>query len=1533
VKSIQLVGLEAATTYSVFCVARSVNTLLLTGYLEVLAQNVTIATPGRKAIIFEMMSNILFERSLTIRFLRIYATASPQNVSIGVFCRILDSNFEEFPQPMIYIDMASWSDALEIGLQPLAPGNYTLVIDLVNDVPGAFEAVFPFGNDFEIANPVPLIPTLKACVFAPDGLSVLIEFNQNVEIVGEVNIVLLQYPLYFDCSLLLDFQGVVESTCFWRDSATAVMLPNSVEHLAVGDNITILGGVLRSACPHNKSECEMWPTLPMTLSPLLPPDAPVVPNVIISSPLFIGFCGYFSLGLGLTTGAAGKDWDTVEVSFFNTSGQFSTAALIDILTITDGVLQPFDIPVSIFTPAAWYTIKVEMCNVFGSCGKMFRPLYVYPDPIPAVEILGAKLLKVPAHSALSLTAVYDISSCSGGLQSTYPDIEFSWCVNKNYTMYSDIISTSVDPVIFKIPPYTLDAGEIYNIDVMVRVGNISSYDTVVVMVEPPELMAVISGPEKRSFQVGQRLVLDASESFVNNIDFSPSSKITPNNFSYTWDCRVLKPIYNASCGEFINSSTFGAMWNVQKSVEFFKSESSALDSGQELEVRVRVSDGEHVGYAKSWLHIVMDSSPAIFLTSISPVFNPSEKIVVYGTVDLRTHFTEDLIVNVSYDIKEFPYDISSLAMSKTVRGLSLGKVHNLNFVIKREALPARFDPYMVTLAASGSDAFSSISIRVNQPPVSGRFVVTPATGIAVQTQFRFSATIWEDLNNDLPLSYEFGFISVAGTSTALRRERELNSARLLLPRGHRGSDFNELKTYVLVFDSQGAHSQRNFAVAVFTAFDHDLKSIYASSQVVNIDTSTSLLLSAMMNGVACSLSPQCSALLRDECSTVNQTCGECLKGSIGDVGHHNSACISSSEYFDFVNQEHVGCTSHDNCSSWNYCSDEAICRRRQKPCINDCSKNGNCTFVNINTGSPVSECFLGDASCSAECSCSSEFIGLDCSELMADAELKQLTTLNLLLSFENSIMRAEPDANSFTYWVSILEVLIYTPHILSRRSFLKALDIFEYALKKAEELELHVTEDDMQRVSGVLDVMLQSVLSRQIYVPLEASQCPDEALLRFSDSFKNFQLLLLNRMVEGEDVMLFRAETFRSSTRHTTQGDWVALEIPLTPLSVISEEKETASNYPPSLATNMSNALAVFSFKSRIYGDCAESFIANPVHVVLDHRVMLLNVDSSTVSTSLTLPNNIQQNFPLPEVDTIFKTNCVTGDFNSYNYTCFVSPTQNVTVTHTCRGASTLLTSPCPTVYVEPECLIIDGADTLFSCSVTSFTLEATNCNCHTIVPVDQRLMAIDFSTQNLQAVANTYDLRLVTILHTVVEDLQVETATIKYIPLVETSYFSVQSLSTCFVIVALFLLYSIRQDHVCNYVEGASNFKFVDKAKRESDIVSEEKRHSRSKAGQDLALYLSSLLPSIFKNSMSLWDRCYCELSQHHQYLAGLKNYDGTVFGSACASSSPLTIFTLKILVVESFALALLMVLCSIQVMSVLSFLIVIVDLIVFVF
>lgn len=54
--------------------------------------------------------------------------------------------------------------------------------------------------------------------------------------------------------------------------------------------------------------------------------------------------------------------------------------------------------------------------------------------------------------------------------------------------------------------------------------------------------------------------------------------------------------------------------------------------------------------------------------------------------------------------------------------------------------------------------------------------------------------------------------------------------------------------------------------------------------------------SSSLNAANCTAAPDCEALNRDDCGSnglrEDNTCGECMSGTIGVLGPHNSLCIN-----------------------------------------------------------------------------------------------------------------------------------------------------------------------------------------------------------------------------------------------------------------------------------------------------------------------------------------------------------------------------------------------------------------------------------------------------------------------------------------------------------------------------------------------------------------------------------------------------------------------------------------------------------------
>jgi hypothetical protein len=96
-----------------------------------------------------------------------------------------------------------------------------------------------------------------------------------------------------------------------------------------------------------------------------------------------------------------------------------------------------------------------------------------------------------------------------------------------------------------------------------------------------------------------------------------------------------------------------------------------------------------------------------------------------------------------------------------------------------------------TLSCGPSSA--SILVTTNGPPLFGSFKALPYHGLELSTIFNFTAVSYID--PDLPLSYQFGFIT-NGIHNVLQMKSSLSLAFSTLTSG-------PISTYVQVFDYYG----------------------------------------------------------------------------------------------------------------------------------------------------------------------------------------------------------------------------------------------------------------------------------------------------------------------------------------------------------------------------------------------------------------------------------------------------------------------------------------------------------------------------------------------------------------------------------------------------------------------------------------------------------------------------------------------------------------------------------------------------------
>ena len=147
-----------------------------------------------------------------------------------------------------------------------------------------------------------------------------------------------------------------------------------------------------------------------------------------------------------------------------------------------------------------------------------------------------------------------------------------------------------------------------------------------------------------------------------------------------------------------------------------------------------------------------------------------------------------------------------------------------------------------------------------------------------------------------------------------------------------------------------------------------MNALHASAGNVDATKSAVVLASAVLNQVSCAKAPSCDRLHRIECSKVADTCGVCKAGFMGDAGDANSVCVDVNIKTNSSSGSNgkSDCSRDADCAIFESCDlPSRVCLLPSKTCLNDCSYQGVCNSININTRLNVKDCKVTDVTCQA----------------------------------------------------------------------------------------------------------------------------------------------------------------------------------------------------------------------------------------------------------------------------------------------------------------------------------------------------------------------------------------------------------------------------------------------------------------------------------------------------------------------------------------------------------------------------------------
>jgi hypothetical protein len=1282
--SVTVNGLAAATSYAVYCVTQA-PAGALSSLQDVLQHRVDVTTACCRSLKVALSSSIYYAGTTTSRAVALSVDARPDTaltVKLWAEFSTGDALAVFYPSEVVLTNASTSTFA--VSLVAVKPGTLTVRANVTEAGKGSisYQVQFPGGSSVTVlsSDGTPPVPQLSSARFSDDGSYVSVTFSGPTNKAG--------LPASFPCTSLMQFPGSAAALCQWKDASTVWAFPSStaLPLVEVGANVSLPGqNQVRAECGRQSpSVCASRETAPAKTVAVSTPSSPKPPVVVLSVPSTISSCAGLPVTLAASQGSGGRSWLRPQFTITTDSGGRLTVAE-NFLSGNYTFRTPVVVANSLLQGAVGgITITVRLCNFLRACGAASRIVSISAGSgaVPAVELAGLEQRAVATSAGLLLSSTAYVLSCNGTRSSS--NLQYKWIVQKDGATLSaeEFRSDTNDVTKFRVSPYRLrpSSNYVFTLTVTSKLSGLSSAATVSVTVPQSALVAQVRGGSVQSVALGSSITLDASGSY--DADEGPSGDDAA--LSFTWTCVQTLPAFSAQCPLDLTSAAGGSSGQ-------FTAYSRAAQT--RAVITMTVLDATRSATQSVTVNTGAPLSPVVAITSSDDsvtAINTDVKLTLSGTVTTRAACSGGwAVLNSEIDLA----DSALTPPTTTVLAGSVGRVVNL--VLKPGVLPVRAS---LTFALQCGATVSQIEVTTNGPPLPGTFTVDPDVGVEITTLFAFQASSWSD--TDLPLSYQFGFVSVSTEEAMVLQGRsEAATAASRLASGGEERRY-EAQCFAQIFDGLNAAAYITTIVTVTPAEDPlslVSGSLSDTSSSAGDKKNTIALASAVLNRVSCSNAPDCAGLGRQNCSQITDTCGACLADTVGDEGHSNIPCLPVSGRRRLAG---ANCTSDADCGSWEKCSAGGLCYVPKKECDRNCSAHGSCSAVNMNSLRSVDSCLLDDPTCVAVCSCAEGYDGRNCEVTSEYLAWRQGVRRQFVQSLFDVVATDDITAESVAAWTGGLSALAQDAYELSNST----VDDVETAVNTILDVADTLPGFGYEKASGLLGAINAA---SSVVTKFNGSGA---TLL---DSLSKFSSLMSSQLALEAGSAGYRYSAFRlSSVKQYPNGtSAVRLSVPYSSFEQASDVPVSAVSVLPSANdTDATVALSVISTSSALYGSLGSSLIGNPMRVLVTGGSGKEAIFTATVAhngEALMTPSALSP-------DMQFYTNCSGQDSEVYYKVC---PVSQVQLKHNCTGLQGRLHSQCP--VIAPTCGVLNLTAGIFDanssvCTTLSYDTRSTTCECRT---------------------------------------------------------------------------------------------------------------------------------------------------------------------------------------------------------------------------
>jgi hypothetical protein len=1456
VASLTVTGLTAATDYTVYCATESFAGAFLT-LDNVLLRPAAVSTDCCKTMSGALSATSIYTGSAAINALTVTLESLPSS-SVSVQLSVVDSETSSVGDLVVSPPSASFtstsvSSSAKFTLIGVTPGVYYVQATVSGTSAAEYSTGAVTVATFTVLNnqAPPAVPQLKSAAFSSDGSSVLVTFDSPTNRAGYTN--------SFPCTTLLSFTGASAASCAWTDDSTITVYPSSTATLLNVDQSTVSlasTSTLKARCNQLATICAKYVSVPASVVTLSAPATPLTPVVVLSMASTLAGCNSLTVDLSASSGSGGRAWVKPAIAVF--SADADTSAVATYLNRNFTLSPPTVVPNSMFPDDGAYTITARMCNFLGACSTTSRTVTVTKGDglVPSVTILGQQQRTISRSTALLLTPRAFTLTCNGTKSTSR--LSYSWTVSSNDVALSGLSTESLDVSKYRLSAFRLSALTYYDVKLTVTsdISKLSSSAVATVYVEQAALAAQVAGGSMQAIAIGRTLQLDASSSRDPDVNGLTGAGA---GLSFAWSCVQTAPTYSTSC-------VLGMSGTSAEKVTL-SADNSAI--GTTSTITVKVFDATRSSTATVTVQAQDSSAPVVSITSSAQSVtkvNPSDRLALTATVTVQSSCTAEWSVDEpSITLKTAAITpISSVIPTGTTRTVYLGLASNV--------LPLRA---ALQFTLTRGTSLSTIAVTTNGPPLPGTFIVTPSSGSEVSTPFSFSASVWSD--PDLPLSYQFGFMtSSSGVGLVAQGRSEASYTTTTMPAGDALDQYHMTCT-VTVFDVLNAASKAQTVVTVAPMQDKQelqkamLTQLTSSAGNNDAVKNAVAVGGAVINAVSCADAPSCAAYNREACSKVQNTCGACLDGYVGEVGDKNALCVSvtaaGSATTEGAGSDGSSCASDADCTGWLTCNTQVVspvCYLADKTCPDRCSDHGSCSKLNTNSMKPVGECKAGDPSCVAVCTCDTGYSGANCAQTEVDIAAKQVVRTQFLQSLSSVAATDDVSAETVTVLCDNLYTLTQNSFELSEESVVLVSQIAEAILSNVDTLKSFSYE----QAAGVLQ-SIDAAAAASIRLNTTNTAATTGDLMK---SVAKFNALMASQLVAGQTNVEYVQDTFRINSIRQLRGFNSSLRI-LSPSNLLERSAGAAQSavtveLTDSEARRLSDSdaqeefsLTMVTSSASSYGSAGLDFNGNPVQVTVSRS----SADPTRV-TMVLVHNGAVEFTSMEEAKAMaFNTTCTgAGDTHVEIFEC---PQSGTVLTNECFGQAGVITAYCP--VLAPSCAVLDSetgsAKTNSStCEVVSYDQHSTTCSCTVEPTVTRRRLSGALEQSGiLDAVSvSVYIGSQFEDTFSSADDLT-SLAALKRVLIVIVMF---ATLWAC----GILLLCGCTWRHAALKSKHAKNDQNLDKK-----LQNVQNSKSANMAHQYLTDYVIETFPSVFSNK-PFFSRLYGEVKRHHRYLTVLTAPEG---------------------------------------------------------